>query len=83
MPCMRQLGHMLIIVFRYPRARLSAGLLDSHVYVCRRHILDALHQKPRFDSIREEFIPWLCKPQYQRTKQEKYGSGKNIYGTML
>ncbi|KAI0930392.1 hypothetical protein AcV5_007118 [Taiwanofungus camphoratus] len=62
------------LLSQYPRARLSAGLLDSHVYVCRRHILDALHQKPRFDSIREEFIPWLCKPQYQRTKQEKYGS---------
>ncbi|KAF9820326.1 hypothetical protein IEO21_01540 [Rhodonia placenta] len=61
------------LLSRYPRARLSASLLDSHVYVCRRQVLDALQQKSRFDSIREEFIPWLCKPQYQRTKRQKYG----------
>ncbi|OCH88888.1 UDP-3-O-glucosamine N-acyltransferase [Obba rivulosa] len=62
------------LLSKYPRARLSASLLDSHIYVCRRHVLDALHRKPRFDSIREEFIPWLCKPQYQRTRQEKYAA---------
>jgi len=61
------------LLSRYPRAKLSANLHDSHVYICSRHVLDALQQKDRFDSIREEFIPWLCKPQYQRTKQEKYG----------
>ncbi|KAH9937728.1 UDP-3-O-glucosamine N-acyltransferase [Amylocystis lapponica] len=62
------------LLSKYPRARLSASLLDSHIYVCRRHVLDVLQQKARFDSIREEFIPWLCKPQYQRIKQEKYGA---------
>ncbi|PCH43689.1 UDP-3-O-glucosamine N-acyltransferase [Wolfiporia cocos MD-104 SS10] len=65
------------LLSRYPRARLSATLQDSHVYVCRRQVLDALQQKSRFDSIREEFIPWLCKPQYQRTKQERYGNVLN------
>ncbi|CCM00394.1 uncharacterized protein FIBRA_02424 [Fibroporia radiculosa] len=61
------------LLTRYPRARLSATLHDSHVYVFRRQVLDALQQKSRFDSLREEFVPWLCKPQYQRSKQEKYG----------
>ncbi|KZT11063.1 UDP-3-O-glucosamine N-acyltransferase [Laetiporus sulphureus 93-53] len=61
------------LLSRYPRARLSANLEDSHVYVCRRQVLDALNEKPQFDSIREEFIPWLCKPQYQRVKRVKYG----------
>lgn len=50
--------------------------MDSHVYVCRRRVLDVLQDKAGIDSIREEFIPWLCKPQYQRTKQEKYGRGR-------
>ena len=50
--------------------------MDSHVYACRRRVLDVLQEKASFDSIREEFIPWLCKPQYQRTKQEKYGRGR-------
>lgn len=46
------------------------------MYACRRQVLDVLQEKASFDSIREEFIPWLCKPQYQRTKQEKYGRGR-------
>ncbi|OBZ68149.1 putative translation initiation factor eIF-2B subunit gamma [Grifola frondosa] len=62
------------LLSQYPRAKLSATLRDSHVYVCRRSVLDALGQKLYFDSLREEFIPWLCKPQYQRTRRDKYGS---------
>ncbi|KAJ3933302.1 MAG: hypothetical protein NXY57DRAFT_892292, partial [Lentinula lateritia] len=33
----------------------------------------SLQEKKHFDSFREEFIPWLCKVQYQWTKREKYG----------
>ncbi|GBE80970.1 Probable translation initiation factor eIF-2B subunit [Sparassis crispa] len=62
------------LLSQYPRAKLCANMNDSHTYVCRRHVLDALQEKTRLDSIREEFIPWLCKPQYQRTRREKYGS---------
>ncbi|OSD07073.1 UDP-3-O-glucosamine N-acyltransferase [Trametes coccinea BRFM310] len=62
------------LLSQYPRTKLSASFRDSHVYVCRRSVLDALNAKPHFDSIKEEFIPWLCKPQYQRTRREKYGS---------
>jgi len=61
------------LLSKYPRVKLSATFMDSHVYACRRQVLDALQEKSSFDSIREEFIPWLCKPQYQRTKLEKYG----------
>ncbi|CDO69194.1 hypothetical protein BN946_scf185042.g96 [Trametes cinnabarina] len=60
------------LLSQYPRTKLSASFRDSHVYVCRRTVLDALNAKPHFDSIKEEFIPWLCKPQYQRTRREKY-----------
>ncbi|KAJ3997526.1 UDP-3-O-glucosamine N-acyltransferase [Lentinula boryana] len=61
------------LLSQYPRTKLSNRYQDSHVYVCRRSILDLLHEKKHFDSFREEFIPWLCKIQYQRTKREKYG----------
>ncbi|KAF7361967.1 UDP-3-O-[3-hydroxymyristoyl] glucosamine N-acyltransferase [Mycena venus] len=57
---------------RYPRTVLSSNLQDSHVYVCKRSVLDVLQEKHHFDSFREEFLPWLCKVQYQRTKREKY-----------
>ena len=62
--------------FRYSRSKLSSGFRDSHVYVCKRTVLDVLAQKEHLESLREEFIPWLCKPQYQRTRREKYGNGE-------
>ncbi|KZV63026.1 hypothetical protein PENSPDRAFT_657664 [Peniophora sp. CONT] len=63
----------MALVNKFPRTRLSTALQDSHVYVCRHAVLDALALKPHFESFNKEFIPWLCKLQYQRTKQRKYG----------
>ncbi|KAG1839266.1 hypothetical protein F4604DRAFT_1994228 [Suillus subluteus] len=65
-------------LLRYPQAKLSSRLLDSHVYVCKRAVLDLLAQKTRFDSLREDFFPWLCKLQYQSTKREKYATSIRI-----
>ncbi|KAI0705024.1 UDP-3-O-glucosamine N-acyltransferase [Cerioporus squamosus] len=62
------------LLTQYPRTKLSASFRDSHVYVCKRTILDVLNEKSHLDSLKEEFIPWLCKPQYQRTRREKYGN---------
>ncbi|KIJ61356.1 hypothetical protein HYDPIDRAFT_31440 [Hydnomerulius pinastri MD-312] len=61
------------LLSRYPRAKLSSKFQDSHVYVCKREVLDALQQKIELDSLREDFFPWLCKVQYQATKRSKYG----------
>ncbi|KAI9509748.1 UDP-3-O-glucosamine N-acyltransferase [Russula earlei] len=61
------------LLSRYPVASLSSQYTDSHVYVCKRSILDVLHHKSMFDSFREEFLPWLCKIQYQNSRQGKYG----------
>lgn len=55
---------------------MSSRYQDSHVYVCRRSVLDLLQEKPHFDSFREEFIPWLCKVPFQRRRREKYGSSQ-------
>lgn len=60
---------------RYPHTKLSSSLEDSHVYIFRRSVLDLLHQKPHFSSLREEFLPWLCKIQYQHAKRLKYTQG--------
>jgi len=61
------------LLSRYPRAKLSSRLQDSHVYVCKREILDALLRKTELDSVREDLLPWLCKVHYQATKRLKYG----------
>ncbi|KAF9231560.1 UDP-3-O-glucosamine N-acyltransferase [Melanogaster broomeanus] len=64
------------LLSRYPRTKLSSELQDSHVYVCKREVLDALQEKAGLDSLREDFLPWLCKVHYQTRKRSKYGSGK-------
>lgn len=83
MSLLSQYGYSILYIslfvntyIRYPRTKLSNRYQDSHVYVCRRSVLDLLQEKKHFDSFREEFIPWLCKVQYQRKKREKYGSSK-------
>lgn len=57
---------------RYPNSRISQSLVDSHVYVCKRSVLDLLHKKDQYDSFREEFLPWLCKIQHSQAKRERY-----------
>jgi len=69
------------LLSRYPAASLSSQYTDSHAYVCKRSVLDVLHRKSTFDSFREEFLPWLCKIQYQRVKQEKYGRALRTIAT--
>ncbi|KAG6333563.1 hypothetical protein ID866_5525 [Astraeus odoratus] len=61
------------LLSRYPRIKFSSKLQDSHVYVCKRGILDLLQQKTELDSFREDFLPWLCKLQYQKVRYMKYG----------
>ncbi|KIL68986.1 hypothetical protein M378DRAFT_190807 [Amanita muscaria Koide BX008] len=58
---------------KHPRTKLLGGYQDSHIYVCQRAILDTLCAKPRCLSFREEFLPWLCKMNYQSNKKQKYG----------
>ncbi|KAI5117223.1 hypothetical protein M0805_008693 [Coniferiporia weirii] len=65
-------------LWMYSRARLTTKLVDAHVYVCKHAVLDTLQlKKAHFDSVREEFIPWLCKAQTHRTKRQKYNGVLN------
>ena len=52
---------------RFPRTTVSTTLEDSHVYVCKRAVLELLNDKPKFTSLREDFLPWLCKLQYRHS----------------
>jgi translation initiation factor eIF-2B subunit gamma len=63
------------MLLRHPRSKLLAGYQDSHIYVCQRVILDILCIKSRCLSFREEFLPWLCRMQYQPIKKQKYAQG--------
>lgn len=66
-PC-ENTPHLRLILFispRFPRLTMSTALQDSHVYVCKHSVLDLLIEKPHFSSLREEFLPWLCKLQYR------------------
>ncbi|PFH46388.1 hypothetical protein AMATHDRAFT_77696 [Amanita thiersii Skay4041] len=60
------------MISRYPQSKLLANYEDSHVYVCCRSVLTILHEKKHHVSLREEFLPWLCKLQYRVSKKQRY-----------
>jgi len=61
------------LLWKHPKIRLSTRFADSHVYVCRRSVLSVIVQKPAFESIREDLIPFLCKLQYRKGKGFRWG----------
>jgi len=53
---------------------MSTRLLDAHVYIFRRTILDLLAtRRPRdLASIREQVVPWLIKGAWQEELAERW-----------
>lgn len=66
------------MLWEYPNLTLSTKLLDAHVYILRRGVLDLLIQRPQISSIREDLLPWLCKWSYQKGLAEKWGHALQI-----
>jgi translation initiation factor eIF-2B subunit gamma len=68
---------------RYPRVQLTTRLMDSHVYVLRKTVLDLLEQKDDISSVREQLVPFLCKLQYQPQRRQQYGPSQSFPWTLL
>ncbi|KIY63067.1 UDP-3-O-glucosamine N-acyltransferase [Cylindrobasidium torrendii FP15055 ss-10] len=69
------------ILSRFPHPKLSSRFRDSHIYVCKRGVLDLLcaaHQD--FESLREEFFPWLCKLGRSKRRRAQYADAANAVG---
>jgi translation initiation factor eIF-2B subunit gamma len=57
---------------RYQKALLSTQLLPAHVYVLSIRALKILEAIPTFQSIKEDFVPFLAKLQWQTPLLRKY-----------
>lgn len=55
------------LISSHPTLSLSTRLLDAHVYVFRRTVLDLIATRRSKDltSVREQFVPWLLKGAWQ------------------
>ena len=62
----------------HPCLSLSTRLLDAHIYVFRRTVLDLLAtRRPRdLASIREQFVPWLIKGAWQSGLSRRWASSE-------
>ena len=60
---------------RYPAATLSTKIEFAHVYVCSHRILDILLAIDHFESLRQDFIPFLAKAQWQHNLIAEHTSG--------
>jgi len=54
---------------------MSQRLVDSHVYIFKRTVLDLLPLLPAMKSIKKDLIPFLCSLQYSRTKRRGFSNG--------
>ena len=66
------------MLWEFPNLTLSSKLLDAHVYVLRRGVLDLLLERPQIASIREDLLPWLSKWSYQSGLAKKWNHALNI-----
>jgi hypothetical protein len=60
------------LLHAYPAVSVYASLLDMHVYVFRRAVMDLLVQRrEQISSVREELVPYLVKCQTSRELFER------------
>lgn len=64
----------LLTIQRHPTLSLTTRLLDSHIYVFRRTVLDLLatRRSKDLDSMREQVVPWLIKGGWQKGLGERW-----------
>ncbi|KAJ9092432.1 hypothetical protein QFC21_006814 [Naganishia friedmannii] len=62
------------LLHRAPTLSLTTNLMDAHVYVFRRAVLDLMMTKdPRdLESVKENLVPWLVKGGWQDGVREKW-----------
>ncbi|XP_055917611.1 translation initiation factor eIF-2B subunit gamma [Eupeodes corollae] len=59
-------GHLMR---KYGKMTVFTRLVDSHIYVMKRWVLDFLKRKENFSTLKGEFLPYIIKKQMSRTQQ--------------
>ncbi|XP_059059720.1 translation initiation factor eIF-2B subunit gamma [Achroia grisella] len=70
-----------ILMKRFDSVSLYSRLLDAHVYVMKKWVINYLVESERFTSVKGEFIPYIVKKQLSKRKNlnDKKGlSEKNL-----
>jgi len=60
---------------RHPRMLMRSKILDAHVYLMRRWVLDFLASKSSKATLKGEFIPYLLSKQFSARKAGKSADG--------
>ncbi|XP_048579656.1 translation initiation factor eIF-2B subunit gamma isoform X2 [Nematostella vectensis] len=58
---------------RYPCINIVTRLVDTHLYIMKKWIIDYLVQNKSISTIKGELIPFLVKKQFQKQKKDKVG----------
>eukprot|EP00126_Sphaerothecum_destruens_P009114 Sdes_comp20428_c0_seq3m14558 len=53
------------VLNRHPNFTIQTNLLDSHIYVFRRWVLDFLQERKNISSLKGELIPYLVRKQFR------------------
>ncbi|WWD22125.1 hypothetical protein CI109_106614 [Kwoniella shandongensis] len=69
-----ELDLRMSLISSHPTLSLTTRLLDAHIYVFRRTVLDLLSTRRTkdLDSMREQVVPWLIKGGWQKGLGERW-----------
>ncbi|KAK8846815.1 hypothetical protein IAR55_005903 [Kwoniella newhampshirensis] len=69
-----ELSLRMSLISSHPTLSLTTRLLDAHIYVFRRTVLDLLSTRRTkdLDSMREQVVPWLIKGGWQKGLGERW-----------
>ncbi|XP_077981499.1 translation initiation factor eIF2B subunit gamma-like [Glandiceps talaboti] len=56
---------------QYPRINIKTKLLDAHLYIMKKWIVDFLAEHKSISTIKGELLPYLVKKQFQKPKTKK------------
>ncbi|XP_058830972.1 translation initiation factor eIF-2B subunit gamma-like [Topomyia yanbarensis] len=68
-------GHLLR---QNGKVDIRSGLLDAHVYVVKKWIIDFLEMSPNFSSLKGELLPFIVKKQMSTSTNLPAQSDKPI-----
>lgn len=60
---------------------IHSGLVDSHVYLIKKWVVDFLSRSDRFSTIKGELLPFIIKKQMSRPSKSNFGQSEVSYDT--
>eukprot|EP00794_Sanderia_malayensis_P007780 gene7780-8626_t len=56
---------------RYPNLTIQSNLIDAHMYIMKKWVLDFICEKMSFESVKSDVVPYLIKKQFSKVPNRR------------